>query len=74
MQALPPVKRLAEYKKALRALNEKISWLIKMSYTNGNENIQQQMQETEFRKQKCLKAIDELEEEILILRLNKKGA
>ncbi|ANF61350.1 primosomal replication protein N [[Haemophilus] ducreyi] len=74
IHALPPVKRLTEYKKALRALNEKISWLIKMSYTNGNENIQQQIQETEFRKQKCLKAIDELEEEILILHLNKKGA
>lgn len=63
---LPPPKRLVEYRKALRALNEKISWLIEQNLKTQNEaqkhQFQQQIQETEYRKMKCLKAIEELEE------------
>lgn len=60
---LPACKRREEYQKALRALNEKISWLIAQSYQCSAEQkkvLEAQIQETEYRKQKCLKAIDEL--------------
>lgn len=67
IHALPPARRLNEYRKALRALNEKISWLLEKSYAaNENEKImwQQQVEETEYRKMKCQKAIEELEEKL----------
>ncbi|MBF0784337.1 primosomal replication protein N [Muribacter muris] len=62
---LPVEKRLMEYKKALRALNEKLSWLTEQSYQCNDEAQRQdyiaQIQETEYRKQKCLQAIEALE-------------
>lgn len=65
---LPPAKRLAEYRKALRALNEKISWLSEQLYQTEQAEQQailhSQLAETEFRKQKCLIAIETLEEEL----------
>ncbi|WGE92000.1 primosomal replication protein PriC [Actinobacillus genomosp. 1] len=67
IHALPSARRLNEYRKALRALNEKISWLLEKSYAaNENEKImwQQQVEETEYRKMKCLKAIEDLEEKL----------
>ncbi|VTR41853.1 Primosomal replication protein N'' [Actinobacillus pleuropneumoniae] len=57
-----------EYRKALRALNEKISWLLEKSYTATNDaeknTWQLQIEETEYRKMKCQKAIEELEEKL----------
>lgn len=66
IHSLPVEKRLPEYRKALRALNEKISWLLDKQYQAQNEaeklHYQQQLQETEFRKMRCLKAIEDLAE------------
>ncbi|AUI65531.1 MULTISPECIES: primosomal replication protein PriC [Glaesserella] len=60
---LPYEKRLEEYKKALRALNEKISWLIEQSQ-QANEADRAfyiaQIEETEYRKKKCIEAIEDL--------------
>lgn len=68
VHTLPPEKRLSEYRKALRALNDKISWLFDKQYNAKDEKeqhfYQQQIQETEFRKLRCLKAIEELAEGI----------
>lgn len=65
---LPPEKRLGEYRKALRALNEKISWLteqqLQTQLANEQRNLAEQIAETEYRKQKCLAAIEELEEKL----------
>lgn len=65
---LSPIKRLQEYRKVLRALNEKISWLVEKNYAEKNENLrlelQNQITETEYRKKKCLKAIEDLEQEL----------
>lgn len=65
---LSPAKRLEEYRKALRALNEKISWLIAQLHKTELENLKQELQnsitETEYRKIKCLKAIEELEQQL----------
>ncbi|MDH2998489.1 hypothetical protein A1D22_10800 [Pasteurellaceae bacterium LFhippo2] len=62
---LPKEKRLVEYKKVLRALNEKISWLMEQSYRCENEADKQAylglIEETEFRKKKCLSEIEKLE-------------
>lgn len=62
-------KRLQEYRKALRALNEKISWLMEKNYNEENEtlkqNLQMQIVETEYRKKKCIEAIEDLEQELL---------
>lgn len=61
---LPENRRLQEYKKALRILNEKLSWLTEQSYRSEGEQKAfyiAQMQETEYRKQKCLRAIGEIE-------------
>lgn len=62
---LPIERRLLEYKKALRALNEKLGWLTEQSYLCQNDAQKQdyiaQIQETEYRRQKCLKAIEEIE-------------
>ena len=65
VHSLPKEKRLVEYRKALRALNEKICWLTEKQYQAENrankEEVllyQQQIQETEFRKIKCLIAIE----------------
>ncbi|MCK3656389.1 hypothetical protein A4G19_11765 [Pasteurellaceae bacterium Macca] len=61
---LPVRKRLQEYHKALRALNEKILWLSEQSYLcpiSEREAYLTQIQETEYRKSKCQLAIDELE-------------
>ncbi|EPY99731.1 primosomal replication protein PriC, partial [Mannheimia haemolytica] len=64
-----PNKRLQEYRKALRALNEKISWLVEQNLNTQNEatkqTLQNQITETEYRKMKCLKAIEDLEQELL---------
>lgn len=60
---LPKERRLLEYKKALRALNEKLSWLTEKSYQCPNEDKPSYLaalQETEYRKQKCLAAIEKL--------------
>ncbi|MDH2925507.1 restart primosome assembly protein PriC [Nicoletella semolina] len=64
IHTLPPAKRLWEYRKALRALNEKLSWLVEQHY-RATEPVQkarylQEITETEYRKQKCLVAIEEL--------------
>lgn len=68
VHTLPPEKRINEYRKALRALNDKLSWLFNKQYNAKNEKeqffYQQQIQETEFRKLRCLKAIEELAEGI----------
>lgn len=65
---LSPNKRLQEYRKALRALNEKISWLVEQNYNQENlalkQELQYQIAETEYRKMKCLKAIEDLEQEL----------
>lgn len=65
---LPPAKRLVEYRKALRALNEKISWLteqqLQTQLTAEKLNLENQLAETAYRKQKCLAAIEALEEEL----------
>lgn len=65
---LSPNKRLQEYRKALRALNEKISWLVEQNYNQENlalkQELQNQITETEYRKMKCLKAIEDLEQEL----------
>lgn len=61
---LPPERRLAEYKKALRILNEKLAWLSTQCYTAEGEQRElfvAQLAETEYRKMKCLKVIEELE-------------
>lgn len=61
---LPPEKRLPEYRKALRALNEKLAWLSEQAYLANEEHkvlLVAQIQETEYRKLKCLQAIEELE-------------
>ncbi|QIW16051.1 hypothetical protein A4G20_06755 [Pasteurellaceae bacterium RH1A] len=61
---LPNDKKLAEYKKALRALNEKISWIMEQNYQASEPDKafwQEQLQETEYRKFKCLAAIEALE-------------
>lgn len=61
---LPACKQRVEYQKALRALNEKISWLIEQSHQSQSAEqtawLQAQIQETEYRKQKCLAAIEAL--------------
>lgn len=64
---LPSEKRLIEYRKALRALNEKISWLMEQAYTatpEVKEKLQQHVLETEYRKAKCVAAIEDLEEKL----------
>lgn len=63
VHSLPPEKRLKEYKKALRILNEKLAWLAEQAYLNEAQRdfYVGKIQETEYRKMKCLKAIDELE-------------
>nr|WP_314741950.1 primosomal replication protein PriC [uncultured Haemophilus sp.] len=67
VHSLPPKKRLPEYRKALRAFNEKISWLLDKQYQAKNETeaiyYQKLVEETEFRKMRCLKAIEDLIEE-----------
>ncbi|OOR99352.1 primosomal replication protein N [Haemophilus paracuniculus] len=66
VHSLPKEKRLVEYRKALRALNEKLGWLSEAIYGEQQEEqralLQAQLAETEFRKQRCLVAIDELED------------
>lgn len=64
---LPPKKRLVEYQKALRALNEKLVWLTQQCYQAEKEKkiyFQRMIEETEQRKQKCLWAIQKTEEEM----------
>lgn len=61
---LPPERRLVEYKKALRALNEKLAWLSEQCCLAEGEEKGRYIAllgETEYRKMKCLKAIEELE-------------
>lgn len=61
---LPPEKRLLEYQKALRLLNEKLTWLATQAQSCHPEQRATyiaQISETEYRKTKCLKAIDELD-------------
>ncbi|WGE89955.1 primosomal replication protein PriC [Actinobacillus arthritidis] len=71
IHSLPENRRLTEYRKALRALNDKISWLIECSY-EANEverlYLQQQILETEYRKSKCLEAIEGLEEKLSFIK------
>lgn len=60
---LPYEKRLEEYQKALRALNEKISWLIEQSQQASDVDRRYylaQIEETEYRKKKCVDAIEDL--------------
>lgn len=57
-------KRLQEYQKALRLLNEKLTWLTTQAQLCNEEQrviYIAQIHETEYRKMKCLKAIDELD-------------
>lgn len=69
IHALSPNKRLQEYRKALRALNEKMSWLMEKNYNQENEILKQELQnqiiDTEYRKKKCIQAIEDLEQELL---------
>lgn len=68
IHTLSPHRRLIEYRKVLRALNEKISWLVEKNYFASEQeksSLQAQIAETEYRKQKCLKAIEDLEEKVL---------
>ncbi len=69
IHSMRPSKRLQEYKKALRLLNDKISWIIEQGYDSQKEEDktywQIKLQETEYRKQKCLDAIEKTEEELL---------
>ncbi|WP_301098439.1 primosomal replication protein PriC [Otariodibacter sp.] len=62
---LSSTQKLQEYHKALRALNEKLSWLIEQIYLcsdNKQKKIyQEKIYETEYRKQKCINAINALE-------------
>lgn len=61
VHSLPPNKRLQEYRKALRALNEKMSWLIEQQLNAEGERrlqLQKQIEDTEYRKRKCLEAIE----------------
>lgn len=61
---LPIHRRREEYQKALRALNEKMSWLIEQSQNTQDSAkqmaLQIQIQETEYRKMKCIQAIEAL--------------
>lgn len=64
---LSPEKRLVEYKKALRALNEKLAWLSEQSYLapqTAREQYISLIAETEYRKQRCLAEIEALEAEV----------
>lgn len=64
---LPIEKRRVEYQKALRALNEKLAWLTEQCYVADPEQRAQYIaliEETEYRKYKCLNAIQELENPI----------
>ncbi len=64
---LPYEKRLDEYQKALRALNEKISWLIEQSQQASDVDrpyYLAQIEETEYRKKKCVDAIEDLSAQI----------
>ncbi|MCT8639913.1 primosomal replication protein [Glaesserella parasuis] len=62
IHTLSKKQKLHEYYKALRALNEKLSWLIEQNYhyPEYRHMLSIKIQETENRKQKCLKAIEEL--------------
>lgn len=66
VHSLPKERRLVEYQKALRALNEKLGWLSEAIYAEQREEqraiLQAQLAETEFRKLRCLAAIDELDD------------
>ncbi len=68
IHSLRPAKRLEEYRKALRLLNDKISWIIEQGYKSQNDQDitywQIKLQETEYRKQRCLDAIEKTEEEL----------
>lgn len=60
---LPVDKRLKEYQKALRLLNEKLSWLTTQAQSadeNQRHIYVSQITETEYRKAKCLMEIDRL--------------
>lgn len=61
---LPIHRRREEYQKALRALNEKMSWLIEQSQNTQDSAkqmaLQIKIQETEYRKMKCIQAIEAL--------------
>lgn len=63
IEQLPAYKQRAEYQKILRALNEKISWLMAQAQQAKSEaeqqEIYQQIQETEYRRQKCSEKIAE---------------
>lgn len=56
--------RLEEYQKILRALNEKLSWLVEQCYACQDglkkQQLQLAIQETEYRKQKCVVEIQKL--------------
>ena len=62
---LPASKQPEEYRKILRALNEKLSWLIELSHQITDEqqkqSVQEQIKETEYRLRKCSEKISELE-------------
>lgn len=72
IHSLPAPKRLNEYRKALRALHEKTSWLIEQNLKATDARVKQQfensIQETEYRKQKCIAAIEKLEEELSFVK------
>ena len=64
LNKLTAEQRLEEYQKILRALNEKLSWLAEQCYACQDELKKQQLQlaiqETEYRKQKCVVEIQKL--------------
>ena len=72
IHSLPASKRLNEYRKALRALHEKTSWLIEQDLKTTDARVKRQfensIQETEYRKQKCIAAIEKLEEELSFVK------
>lgn len=66
IHSLPLGRRLKEYRIALRALDEKISWLENQLLEASGEqkaSLLANLQTTQFRREKCRLAIDELEYE-----------
>ncbi|MGX3067723.1 primosomal replication protein PriC [Ursidibacter arcticus] len=68
MNKLPAEKQLEEYQKILRALNDKLSWLVELGHQTRDEQrkdaIHTQIQETEYRRKKCIEKIRDIEDTI----------
>ncbi|WP_218213820.1 primosomal replication protein PriC, partial [Ursidibacter maritimus] len=64
LHKLPASQQIIEYQKIHRALNEKLSWLFELNHQTVDVqkklSIQTQIKETEYRIQKCLEKLAEL--------------